>query len=205
MFDSAPRMTALLHHLGRLGGVLVDPRQTLEALLFEAEGNVLELVPWMVLITASVAPFDTGQAALLFRTSAVDGIRMFLGAMSLRMSPALLFMFASATALFVLGRIRAREARSAKRILYAHAIDAAAFALVPYFFMTSLGSVFSAAGFDLWFMPHRVLQGRGFHLVLRLVTAYGWSALLVCILLSSAWRGGGRAKVEGRGVGEPHG
>jgi hypothetical protein len=67
--------------------------------------------------------------------------------------------------------------------------------LAPYLLLTAIGAVLSAAGVELWFMPHKRMTGVPWVVALRATVAYGWSVVLFVVVLVALTREGKKADV----------
>lgn len=176
----------VLGHLARIGGVIVRPRATLLRMFLGSEGSLLELIPWMVIISMTVAPVSAGRALLSMRVDPVDGFSALLRLLAGRMVEPLACAFGGAAVLYLFARVK----RPFRRDLpFDRALDLAAFMLVPYFALAAIGVIAASAGVDLWWLPHRQLNVPIEHLALKALVSYGWSLALLLILTVMLARG----------------
>jgi hypothetical protein len=175
--------------LRRLGGVIVAPRRTLLAIA-RGEGSVFELLPWMLLVSLTVAPYQTGQAFLLLRVSVADGLSAIGGLFLGRMTAPLVAAVVGAMVLIAVARMTPKTDLSFDR-----GFDACTYALVPHLVLASVGAALSEAQMELWFLPHRLVKGNLTVIAIRIAAGYGWSLLLFAIL---AWDIGRGRLVEAR-------
>lgn len=166
--------------------MLIHPRRTLCGIVEGQGGSVFELLPWFVVVSIAAAPKGAGQALLLGRLDLMDGVRLLIGTVANRTGGAIV---AAAVAAGVLAGISVVRHRGGKRsVSFDRSLDACAYCLVPYLLLATIGAGLSALGAEVWFLPHRLLRGRGWYLTTRFLVAYGWSLLLFGILLASVWR-----------------
>lgn len=185
-------------HLQRLGGVIVSPRRTLRALLWQGEGRMWEVVLWLVVVTATVAPTRAGRAALIGRTSLLDGAQMFLSAVANRMLAPLLGLVIAASILHLLDRVL-REGPPA--VPFDVALDACAFTLVPFLALASLGAGLSALGVEVGVLPHRRLDAPPWIGPTRVALGFFWTFALYGGLLQEVYV---RAKTSRGGADPDH-
>lgn len=171
----------MLDHLGRLGGVLIHPRRTFSRIVLAREGHMLELLPWVALVSVVVSPIEAGRALLFFRLSLSEGASALLMLLSSRMSPALAGVVVGAILLHGL-EIATRSA-DARHGLDA-AMDAVAFTIVPYLGLSALGMVLSLFGDELWWMPHHLVRGAPWVQAVRIAVGFGWSIALLGIVVA---------------------
>lgn len=164
----------ILGHLARIGGVIVRPRRTLSAVLFDRRGRLWEVVLWMIVVCAAAQPVRAGQAMLLSRVDIIGGASAFLNLLASRMLGPLIGALVGAAILWAIDR---------KNVSFDAAVDTCAFALVPLLLLTAVGAGLSNLGVELWFLPHRTLGGRGVFFGTRLAVGYGWSILLFLLLV----------------------
>ena len=162
-------------HLGRLGGVIARPRATFDRLL-SGQGSLWEVFFWMVIVTAAIAPTRAGRAVLIGRGSLVDGALAFVTMMSSRMMVPLVGTLAAAGVLWLWAK--RHETTPPCEVL----LDATAVCLVPFLLLAALGALLHHAGLELWFMPHRSLNGRSWPFWVRGAVAFAWSIGLYCVL-----------------------
>ncbi len=180
----------LLRHLGRIGGVIISPRSTLQRLILKPEGQLWELMPWIVVVTATVSPVGAGRAWLVGRLDFIDGALQFLNVIAGRMLGPMIGLIVAAGLLYGVDRFRHR---SREPLPFDVALDACAYTLVPFLVLASVGAAASRLGFELWFMPHRRLGGRGWVGVARFSAAFAWPLALYGVLV---WRVWARPNVE---------
>lgn len=168
-------MKKISDHFARVGGVLISPRATFRRMIETGEGNLLELVPWLILVTVVIAPIETGRAILMLRVDVWEGIMSFVTLLSNRMMPALAGALGAGIVLY-LGELIFRPGEEKRGLDLA--LDATAFTLIPYFFLCVLGVVLGAVGREIWWMPHRQLRGTLPYQLLRLGVSFGWSLVL---------------------------
>lgn len=175
----------MLAHFERLGGIVWAPQATLRRFLWRGEGRLWDVVPWLVVVTAAVAPARAGRALLLGRTDLVDGLILFLNLVASRMLAPLLGLVVAASVVHLVDR--ARHPGDVK-VGFDVALDTVAYALVPYLLLAALGAGLSAVGAELWFMPHHDLRAPGWYGVARIAVAFGWSLALFGLVLREVWR-----------------
>lgn len=171
-----------LRHLARLGGVIVAPRRTLRRVLLEGDGALWEVLPWMVLVTAAVAPTGAGRALLVGRVAALDGVLLFVNLVATRMVAPLIGIVVAAAILAAVSR-----ATSDQPVGFDLALDACAFTLVPFLLLAGVGVLLHASGIELWFMPHRRFTVPGTVGAVRSLVAFAWPAALYLLLLVEVW------------------
>lgn len=176
----------LLDHFARVGGVLISPRKTL-ARIVAGEGTLLELVPWIIFVTAAIAPVETGRAILMLRVDLLEGLLAFANVLSARMAPALAGALGAGIALY-LGEMIFSSAPPEERLGLDRSLDATSFTLVPYLFLAIAGALLSHAGIEWWFMPHRALRGGPYYQFIRLAVSFGWPAILWLWVARLSWR-----------------
>lgn len=159
---------------------MVAPRVTFARLVFQHEGRLWEVLPWMMVVTAAVSPGRAGRALLLGRADVLDGLMIFLNALSQYTIGPLVGVATAALLLVATSRLRG----SATPIRFEAALDGCAFLLMPFLLLCSLGVILEAAGWDFWFLPHNGIRGRGTRLVVRVAVAFGWSGGLFIL----GWR-----------------
>lgn len=164
--------------------MVVHPRATLVRVIVAREGSLLELLPWMVVVALALEPVRSGQAALLMRTSLVDGLMLLLSQISTRLTPALIGAFSAAASLYVAERL-AKPA--AEQHGFDAALDAAGYTLVPYLLLASAGRIASSAGLDLWWLPHHPLHGSLSDRAVEAAVGYGWSIALLALASYLFW------------------
>lgn len=179
----------LLDHFARVGGVLISPRTTL-ARIVAGEGTLLELVPWIVMVTVVIAPVETGRAILMVRVDLLEGLLAFANVLSARMAPALAGALGAGIALY-LGEMMFSKAPREERLGLDRSLDATAFTLVPYLFLAVAGALLSHAGVEWWFMPHRILRGGPYYQFIRIAVSFGWSMILWLWVARLSWRPAG--------------
>jgi hypothetical protein len=185
-------MNKLLAHFGRLGGVIISPRQTFSRIVLDGEGNLLELVPWIALVAVAIAPADAGRAILWFRINWWEGVTSLVTMLSNRMALPLGSALAGGIVLY-LGETIFRSGEEKRG--FDLALDAAAFTLVPHLLLAALGSMLSVLGAELWWMPHHpALRGIPAHMALRGAVAFGWSIALFALVASIFWKRGPTAR-----------
>ena len=182
---SATLNERLMSHLSRLGGVLAHPRTAFDRILDLREGSLLELVPWAVLVSITVAPVEAGRALLLFRVSIAEGIVSLLALVANRMAPALGLAIAMAAVLYVLELFRRGKD---ERYGFDRLLDACSLTLVPFLALASLGAFLASLDLELWWMPHRRIGGDFAARTLRIAVAFGWSITLWGWIAYRVWR-----------------
>lgn len=180
----------VLRHLARLGGVIVAPRATLTRLLRAPEGQMWELLPWFVVVTAVLSPTGAGRALLVCRVGVLDGLLLFVNLIAGRMLGPMIGLFVAASILHLVDRLRFR---GALQVPFDVALDATAFTLVPFLLLACVGALLSQLGLELTVFPHRSLQVAGWLGAARVATAFGWPVVLFGILLKEVWTRPGAA------------
>jgi hypothetical protein len=99
------------------------------------------------------------------------------------MSPALAGALGAGMVLYLGELIFRREGRRGLDL----ALDATAFTLVPYLLLAVIGALLSHAGWEVWWMPHRLLRGPAYYQSMRLAAAFGWSAILWVLMARMFW------------------
>ena len=171
--------------LERLGGVIASPRATFRRLL-DGEGSMFDVLPWFVVVAVTAAPIAAGQMLLIGRVDPIDGARALLGLVVTRTGGALAGAAVAAVVLVLTGRLSPHRKHA---VGFDRSLDACVYCLVPYLVAASLGGALSELGWELWFLPHRLLRGRAEVLAVRFLVAYGGSLLLYALLLYEVWRG----------------
>ena len=172
----------MLGHFARLGGALISPRETLRGALWRDEGVLWEILPWMMVVTAAVAPTRAGRALLVGRTDLLDGLMLFFNLVANRMLGPMLGLLVAALLLHLVSR-----ASSGPVVSFDVALDATAFTLVPFLALAATGSLLFAFGYEVWFLPHRKLTTPGLVGAIRIAVAFAWPVALYAFLLREVW------------------
>ena len=172
--------------LERMGGGILHPRKIFDGILNGAGGSMFELLPWMVLVTLTVAPTESGQIVLMGRGDLFVAVRMLLGLVTNRLGGALV---GAAVGALVLSGLSAlgRRGRDRRGPGYDRLLDATTYCLVPFLALASLGALLRASGVEVWFLPHRLLSGRGMVLATRVLVAFGGPLILFGVLATRVW------------------
>jgi len=176
-------VSALVAHLARLGGVIISPRRTLRRALWQGEASLWEIWPWMLVVTAAVAPTGAGRAVLVGRVAALDGVLLFFNLVASRMVAPLIGVLVAAILLTLVSRL----APGAPKATFDAALDAVGLTLVPFLLLAAAGSLLYALGLELWFMPHRRFAVPGTAGAVRLAVAFGWPLALYGFLIWEVW------------------
>lgn len=181
--DASPRGygARALDVIGRLGGALVVPHRTLPAVLAQGRGSIFEVLLLALVAAVVVSPTSAGQAVLLLRANVGDGALMIVQLVVGRFSYALIGVLVAAALLTLVDRAR----DGAAAVGFDRALDACAYALVPYFVLAIAGATLAASGLELSFLPHRTLRGRGLDWLSMVAAGYAWSVATYGVLL---WR-----------------
>jgi hypothetical protein len=175
--------SGLMAHFSRIGGVLIRPRATLLRII-GGEGNALEIVPWVLVVVATIVPTSIGHGLLLLRARFFDGLVALLQVLQVRMLNAFFGVLVAAVALHAIERIRRPPER---RMGFDRALDVCAFMLVPFLLLTMVGFVLAAFGLNLWWMPHNRMLGDAGTIVVQVIVAFGWSLMLFAIAVRAIW------------------
>lgn len=181
-------------HLQRLGGMLVRPGPALRQLIDHPEGKLGEVAMWLVFLAAVVSPTRTGRAMLLVRQDPVAGLLAFVQQLQVRLVGPLLGVLLAAALL---------AAASRRRLGFDRGLDVAAFTLTPLLLLTALGVVLRSLGYEVWFLPHRSIQGVWPAASVQVAVAYGWSVGLLGLAIREVRRplGGAHTEAEGSASG----
>lgn len=176
--------TRLLRHAERLGGMVLHPKATLDAVIHAREATLLALLPWFALVAFALEPVRTGQALLLFKVGVLDGLMTLVQVFGNRMAQPFVGIVVAAAVLTLVETFqRPRAARHGFDV----ALDACTFTLVPYLALAAIGRLLQALGADLWFLPHHPLRGLWWERAIELLAAYGWSFALYVVAARSFW------------------
>ena len=63
------------------------------------------------------------------------------------------------------------------------------YGLTPFLALAAVGAILHATGYGLWFMPHRLLRGRGWYFGARFAVAYAWPICLFGVMAWSVFKG----------------
>ncbi len=175
-----------MKHFARLGGMIIAPRRTLQHMLKTKEGSLWEVLFWLVVVTAAISPTSTGRAVLLGRVEFFSGVLTFLNVVSTRMIVPLIATLIAAILLFAAARLKHPPHDSFR---FDVLLDTAAFCLVPFLLLAALGAVLLHFGLELWFMPHRKINGTTWPYWVRGTVAFAWSFGLFALLWRTVWLG----------------
>lgn len=160
---------SLPRHLGRLGGMLVSPRQTLAGLFDGEEGRMWSILGWMALLAVALDPSRIGRALLLARVDLLGGLYLLVDTMARRLVVPLI-------GVIVAGYLLERASRGSERPLGAdRALDIASYLLVPFLLLASIGAMAAAWGVEMWALPHRPIQGPAWVVAAKVVVGFGAS------------------------------
>lgn len=149
------------------------------------EGSLWEVLLWLVIVCATISPVRIGRALLVARQDLLAGLQTFLGAVSNRMTQALVGLLVAAVVLHFLDRFRRKE----RWVRFDQALDLAAYLLVPYLLLACLGALMSRLGLEVRLLPHRTIKGDALTVVLRCLIAFSWSLVLFGVLAYRIWKG----------------
>lgn len=177
-----------------IGGILVNPRDTLRALTFEGPVRVSVLLLMLLAMVVVTEPLGTGRALLVGQVRILDGISLFVMTLMGRALEPMLVSMGAALVLYILVRRRPIPGQS---IGYDSLSDVAMYLLVPYILMAVLGVFVSASGLDLVeYWPVHGVRGRGLTFWIQLLIAYGWSLVLFVCLAGLLWKAGAPSVTE---------